>query len=86
MKKILFVILIFTGYFLHAQQADNPFYETEKAVEKPKDIPESGENETDRLPGNPPKPVPIDDYIPVLISIAVGMIIYKTYQKKKLLS
>ena len=32
---------------------------------------------------NPGDPVPIDDYIPLLVIIAAGMIVYHTYRKKQ---
>lgn len=31
---------------------------------------------------NPSEPVPIDDYIPVLLLVSLGMIVYHTYRKK----
>ena len=37
-------------------------------------------------PGNPAEPVPIDDYVPLLIVAAVGIIVYKSYTKNKALS
>lgn len=86
MKKFRLVLLIFTGYFAQAQQEDNPFYKTEKAVDIPKEDPNKDGITAKR--GNPPgdNDLPIDDYVPVLVFTAVGMIIYKTYQKRKLLS
>ncbi|OWR15160.1 hypothetical protein CDW55_01645 [Chryseobacterium sp. VAUSW3] len=38
----------------------------------------------DECSPNPGDPIPIDDYIPLLLIIAAGLIIYKTYHRKSL--
>lgn len=43
-------------------------------------------DEDDCNPANPADPIPIDDYLPMLITTALGIIIYTTQKKKKLLS
>lgn len=35
-------------------------------------------------PANPSDPIPIDDYIPLLLIAAMGLIVYNTYRKKTL--
>lgn len=35
-------------------------------------------------PGNPGEPVPVDDYIPLLLLTGVGIIFYTTYRKKQM--
>ena len=35
-------------------------------------------------PANPSDPIPIDDYIPLLVIVAMGMIVYNTWRKKTL--
>lgn len=35
-------------------------------------------------PPNPADPIPIDDYIPLLVIVAMGMIVYNTWRKKTL--
>lgn len=37
-------------------------------------------------PGNPGAIVPIDNYLPLLLTTALGIILYTTQKKKKLLS
>lgn len=90
MKKILYIFFFLIGT-LHFGQgvAANPFEESEK---------ESGAfnsgngDEAEILPdtqkngGNPGDPTPIDDYIPLLVLTALGIIIYKTRKNRNLLS
>lgn len=38
----------------------------------------------DECPANPSDPVPIDDYLPLLVVTAIGMIGYAGYRKRKL--
>ena len=40
--------------------------------------------DSDECSPNPGDPIPIDDYIPLLLIIAAGLIIYKTYHRKSL--
>ena len=42
------------------------------------------DDDMDCAPPNPSDPIPIDDYIPLLLIIAVGLITYKTYGRKSL--
>lgn len=84
MKRIVIVLLIFSSYILQAQQEDNPFHESEKiATEQPNENLKKGGDITARGIGNPPKPVPIDEYIPLLITTALGVIVYRAYPRKK---
>lgn len=69
-----------------AQQPANRFEEeasknienttTKQPEENPTDDPNPGP------PGNPGEVVPIDDYIPALIFVAIGLIIFNTRRKK----
>ncbi len=47
-------------------------------------IPDSIDDDMDCAPPNPSDPIPIDDYIPLLLIIAAGLITYKTYGRKSL--
>ncbi|MCW4450807.1 hypothetical protein OK344_01125 [Kaistella sp. BT6-1-3] len=42
------------------------------------------DDDMDCAPPNPSDPIPIDDYILLLLIIAVGLIAYKTYGRKSL--
>lgn len=65
----------------------NRFEETEQDYNNEYSEPTvAKEPETAGFPGNPGEPVPIDDYIPLLIVAAVGIIVYKSYTKNKALS
>ena len=71
------------------KQSTNRFEETDQ-----EHIADFGESPTSKEPevaysgGNPPgeDDLPIDDYIPLLIVAAVGIIVYKSYTKNKALS
>ena len=81
MKRILTVLLLTIFAFSYAQ-SDNRFSEPDDIVEESPVAPPKGEQEINRSPGNPGGRLPINDYIPVLILTAVGIIIYKNYKKK----
>lgn len=71
------------------KQSSNRFEETEQ--EQNSEFGESStakEPEVASTPGNPDgdDDLPIDDYIPLLIIAAVGIIVYKSYTKNKTLS
>lgn len=83
MKKIIVVLLIFSSYILQSQQEDNPFNETEKSFNEPKEDLNKEGDVVARGPGNPPKPLSTDDYIPLLIMTALGVIVYRAYPKKR---
>lgn len=57
----------------------------------PADSPSGGPGDDDEIgPGNlegeDPEPVPIDDYIPLLVLTALGILIYKAHRGRNLLS
>lgn len=77
--------LSITGF---AQQGSNRFDE-----ESSRSIDHSSDQNADvnteqnlENPGNPGDIVPIDDYIPLLVMTALGIILYTTRKKRKLLS
>ena len=77
-------MLIFTG--INAQLSGNRFEEAEQSSfernveQENNEIPDIAKG-----PGNPGEDqLPIDDYIPVLVIIALGAIVYTTYRKKTL--
>lgn len=93
MKNILFIFLFLTGSYLYAQNVENRFEQTDKNSQEFS----SQNTEPETLggdPGNPgggddPPPVPIDEYLPLLLLSAVGIIAYtthKTHRKRNLLS
>lgn len=84
MKKILLVFALFIYGLAISQQSGNRFDSSEGAEN------DANYNSTqNRGPGGPPgdddpDPVPIDDYIPVLLVGAFGIIIYRAYKKNHL--
>lgn len=86
MKNLLLLLVFLTAVVTQAQARpeQNPFAESDAAVA----VDQSGSAE-DGSPGVPPPdgddpPAPIDDYIPLLVTIAAGLITYKTYGRKSL--
>ena len=45
--------------------------------------PTEGEEWVNRAPGDPPGPVPVNGYIPLLLAVGIGLILYQSRQKKK---
>ncbi|WP_332030204.1 hypothetical protein [Kaistella sp.] len=89
MKKYIAIIIIFISFGVTAQTQANIFDDTAEPAEQGtrtdtySDVPEK-EPEVAYSPGNPGEPVPIDDYLPLLVIIAAGLITYKTYGRKSL--
>jgi len=77
MKKIIIIgSIVFSG-LTFAQDSDNPYI-----YDEPKQT-----SEVEKSPGNPGDPVPmgpIDDYIPLLVIVAVGMVFVFANHKKKI--
>ncbi|MCE3076885.1 hypothetical protein [Chryseobacterium gwangjuense] len=73
MKKIIIIgSVVFSG-LVFAQQSDNPYVYDEP----------SQTTEVEKSPGDPgDPPAPIDDYIPLLMAAAVGMVIVFAKRKK----
>ena len=90
MKKYIYIFIIFISFGVTAQTQTNVFDDTAEMAEREEytdaysDVPEK-EPEIAYGPGNPGEdPVPIDDYIPLLVIVAMGMIVYNTMRKKTL--
>lgn len=84
---LLMLSLSITGF---AQQGPNRFDE-ESAQNIDNTTPQNEGNHTMDAEardggGNPGDPVPVDDYIPVLVLTALAIIIHTTRKKRKLLS
>lgn len=89
MKRLLLLLCLVFGLNAFAQvDADNPFKQSENGSnsmagkagagnENEYNGPETANNE-----GNPGGQQPIDDYIPVLVLAAVGIIAYVSYSKQ----
>ena len=92
MKKTLYLFFILISFFSYAQSGPNPFAdkESDNAFNRTN---ATKDNETEAKKdaafdpggGNPGDPVPIDNYIPLLVITAVGIMVYHTHQKKKML-
>lgn len=90
MKRFLTFAFLCLISLVFAQPTINRFddnsqsaFENE-AVETTKETSES--SEYGKGPGNPGDTVPIDEYIPLLVLTALGIIIYKTRKNRNLLS
>ena len=57
---------------------DNVFRQSENSGSSSSDTPQNGQPVTEEpnSPGNPGGPVPIDQYIPFLLVLAAGLVIY----------
>ena len=82
--------MIFISLGIKAQTQNNIFDDSAEMSERKDnsdvyaDTPEK-EPEIAKGPGNPGEdPAPIDDYIPVLLLVAMGIIAYQGYKKKTL--
>lgn len=85
MKKILYIILFFISVLGYSQQEANRFVESENADAITKDQTAGDLQQTepgDSGGGDPADPAPIDDYIPLLLVVAVGIIGYSGYRKR----
>jgi len=80
MKKILYIILFSISILSAAQKGPNRFMEEESISAAPKE--DTGQSPIARNPGDPNDPVPIDDYIPLLLLTGVGLI-FLIHRKKK---
>ncbi|WP_313503743.1 hypothetical protein [Kaistella carnis] len=86
MKKLLFIFLFLTGTWINSQQEDNPFFRSENNAEVANSKDDIKESQATGGPGNPDgdNDLPIDDYIPILLVTASGMIVYFSRKKSKL--
>lgn len=88
MKKLLYIVLFFISAFGYAQKGENPFGQTEyenvatNEDAAKEEVPAAPHVTAKDGPGNVGDPQPIDDYIPLLLIAAVGIIAYHTYKKK----
>ena len=85
MKNLPIIIALFLNICLSAQESvSNRFQEAENtentAAEAPENPHEAVLKEGDG-PGNPPAE-PIDDYIPILLVVSIGIIVYHSYKNK----
>lgn len=85
---ILLLISLFTG--INAQETKNRFEESEKGGfernidhtnDQSSDNPQAGPG--DGGPGNPGETAPIDDYLPLLLITALGLIVYQVHKQKQ---
>ena len=90
MRKFIYILMIFISLGIKAQTQNNIFDDSAEMSERKDnsdvyaDTPEK-EPEIAKGPGNPGEdPAPIDDYIPVLLLVAMGIIAYQGYKKKTL--
>ncbi|MEY8759802.1 hypothetical protein [Chryseobacterium tongliaoense] len=86
MNKIIIACLIIFSSFAYAQESsenDNPFMREESSRASSVEEEETMVEE-DIFPGNPgdPQAAPVDQYIPVLILVALGIIVAHVKRNK----
>ena len=74
MKKLIYIILFSISILTFAQKPPNRFEAEEIATALPKE--KVIESPIAKNPGDPGDPMPIDDYIPLLVITAIGLIIF----------
>lgn len=89
MKSFLLILLFFSVSLLTAQERQqtkqgNVFNSTDDSDTSPGTTSDSGNNLEGDDVADPA--APIDDYLPLLVLTAVGIIIYQTHKKRNLLS
>lgn len=81
MKKFIYIIIFSISILSFAQMGPNRFEESESVSAVPKEEviqpPLASDN-----PGQPGDPTPIDDYLPLLVITAMGLIVYHQYRKR----
>lgn len=95
MKKTIYLILLVLSVSCFAQHGSNPFAEPESRNTFSRDqgldersgggkVQPSTQKDLDTGGGNPGDPAPIDDYLPLLVVVAVGLIVYHVRKQKQL--
>ena len=88
MKNFFLIFFFCIGSWATAQQESNPFSSAEQnntSNQNEGPTYETANGNVTNPPGeNDPEPVPVDDYLPLLVMTAVGIIIYKTQKKRSL--
>ena len=69
MKKIAMIVVVLFTTYAFGQKASKDYTFFDKAPRE--QAPETGE-----VPAEPGDPAPIDDYLPVLAAVGVGMAVY----------
>jgi|APMI01.1.fsa_nt_gi hypothetical protein len=83
MKKLFFIILLLFQMVVYAQSSsDNPFAREDANQQTNAEIPKDEIAASDG-PGDPGSTVPIDDYLPLLLVTAVGIIVHAGWRKRK---
>ena len=83
MKKLFFIILLLFQMVVYAQSSsDNPFAREDANQQANAEIPKDEIAASDD-PGDPGSTVPIDDYLPLLLVTAVGIIVHAGWRKRK---
>lgn len=84
MKKYILILMLLVFTQFTAQENPPNRFSTEEHQEVMAgdyDGTESGDDDGDSNTPNPADPAPIDDYIPLLVIAAAGIIVYKGYKK-----
>lgn len=81
MKKLLFILtfLVFGRSFSQDIQKDNIYNQSSQVQDQDYTVEEANDS-----PADPPNPVPVDDYIPLLVIFGLGLIVYQSRKKLNL--
>lgn len=79
MRKVILIVFLGMGFSNFAQKEPNRFEESERAANTVH--PNESENAVAKNGGNPAVSVPVDEYVPLLMILALALIYYKTYKK-----
>ena len=85
MSKYIYVfLLIGMGFFYAQTPSENRFTERESTTinEEASSSVKAENKGVSRRPGNPGNPAPINDYIPFLLAVGCGIMVY-VYRKRK---
>ena len=82
MRKLFFMILTACGILIQSQIQRNPFRETEQEITNT-EMSGPGDNSDDgTLEGDDPLPVSVDNYVPLLLTLGMALIVAKKGPRK----
>lgn len=86
MKKAFSILFFAILFIAKAQnsgiQSDNTFNKSERGIENANNTNANGFGEAGKGPGNPGDPLPINQYVPILILVGVALMTSVKYKKK----
>ena len=83
MRKVIVIFTLITGSFFGAQNHENRFSDSEQEQMLGNSTGKEPEMAESTGPPGGDDPVPIDDYLPLLLITAVGIIVHAGWRKRK---